>query len=89
MKCRLIDIKEYMEQGKHLEPGYMWYALWYLDKGGELLLDTIFSPEYKRDWFGKRSPIVVRLPNGHDFIPDIKFSDLKVDIRIMAGLLLV
>jgi hypothetical protein len=61
IQCRLVDAKA---TGK--QPGDVWFAPWLLEPDWARLL----SDEYKRDWMGKRLPLVVRLPNGLDFVVD-------------------
>lgn len=66
IQCRLIS----SDNLKGRRPGDMWFMPWYEDH-------PMLSPEYNRDWKGKRPPICIVLPNGHDFIPDMKFADLN------------
>lgn len=55
-----------------MKPGEMFYNPRIL--GYKALLDLL-SPEYMRDWHGKRSPIQVMLPNGHLLCIDYKYTD--------------
>ncbi len=60
IQCRLVDAKD----GRN--PGDMWFAPWLLKPEWSCLL----SDEYRRDWMGKRPPLMVRLPNRLNFIID-------------------
>jgi len=72
-KCRLINYEEMLEKGEKLQPGDMFYC-------DEDLLEIevykkeIISPEYFRDWYGKRLPIIIVLPNGHHWLIDSRFG---------------
>lgn len=72
IQCRMVS-KEEMEHLEYAKPGDMWFAPWMVDvfKTPEKLKESTFvSPEYIRDWYGKRPPIVVILPNGDRFMVD-------------------
>lgn len=69
---RLVDIEEIRQRAKaegkylndYLRPGDYWFAPWMAEH------PWMTSPEYKRDWQGKRLPIVVQLPDGLDWSID-------------------
>ncbi len=65
--CRSVDIVELLKRREAPKPGDMWLAPW---MNGHSQL----SPEYERDWKEKRPPLLVKLPNGHVWCIDIKFS---------------
>jgi len=65
--CRIIDFNEITREGKEPRPGDMWYAPW-------MLQHEELSPQYRHHWRGKRSPVLVRLPNGANWCIDVKFS---------------
>lgn len=66
--CRLVDIKKLQNNGEKPKPGDMWFAPW-MDEHSDL------SPEYKRDWKGKRPPIFIQLPNGRFWCVDFTSSE--------------
>lgn len=70
--CRLVDIAEMRSKGIEVQAGDMWFAPWYVE-GKER--PFIISDEYYRDWYGKRAPLVVVLPNGDRWMMDTKFGD--------------
>ena len=78
IKCRLVDIKELREKGEKPKPGDMWYAPWFIPKeyveGNE---SYYLSPEYFRDHYGKRDPIVVCVPGGAHWIVDSKANNMN------------
>ena len=49
--------------------GEMWFAPWLLDDPHPHVGDEL-SPNYLRDWKGKRPPLIVRLPGVCDFLVD-------------------
>jgi hypothetical protein len=49
--------------------GDMWFEPWYLEDGNR---DYYLSDRYKREWMGKRPPLIVRLPSGRNFSIDGK-----------------
>lgn len=63
--CRLIDLDALRQQPgplkQYLTPGDLWFAPW---------LTQQLSPEYVRDWQGKRPPLVMHLPDGSDWVVD-------------------
>ncbi len=72
IQCRMVTPEE-MEHLEDAKPGDMWFAPWMVDAfktPEELIKSTFVSPEYIRDWLGKRPPIVVILPNGDRFMVD-------------------
>lgn len=40
----------------------------------QAFIDNVLSPEYKRDWLGKRPPLLVILPCGHGWNVDARAS---------------
>lgn len=66
IQCRMIDTDKLKER----KPGDIWLLPWY--EGHPML-----SPEYNIDWKDKRPPIGIVLPNGNDFMPDMRFCDLN------------
>ncbi len=78
--CRLIDYP-----GKEkLQPGDMFYCD---DDLVELRLykEKILSPEYFKDWYGKRPPIMIVLPNGSHWLIDSRFGGGPNDERKPNG----
>lgn len=72
IQCRMVTPEE-MEHLEDAKPGDMWFAPWMINvfkTPEELIKSTFISPEYIRDWCGKRPPIVVILPNGDRFMVD-------------------
>ncbi|AGL02777.1 hypothetical protein [Desulfoscipio gibsoniae] len=67
--CRLVDIQKLIKRGEKPKPGDMWFAPWIDDEHSNL------SPEYKRDWKGKRPPLYVKLPDDRIWCVDFKSSD--------------
>lgn len=65
--CKLVDIEELQKEGQSPQAGNMWYAPRMREEGD-------LSPEYERDWKGKRPPLCVQLPNGDVWCVDLKFS---------------
>lgn len=69
IRCFLAETKE-----DRRNPGAMWFdttnpEVWKIEiESGNRVSDI--SDEYKRDWLGKRSPLLVRLPNGSEFCLD-------------------
>jgi hypothetical protein len=61
--CRLVDFEKSPKA-----VGDMWFAPWINEDSD--LQRYYCSPEYHRDWLGKRAPLMVRLPNGVDWIVD-------------------
>jgi hypothetical protein len=59
-----------VREGEASQPGDMRYASWLLEEPDCRAL----SDEYNRTWRGKRPPLIVVLPNGTDFIVDVKPS---------------
>jgi len=75
-QCKLVDREEIRARGEQPQPGDMWYADWYLHEDGSPV--SFLSPEYKRDWLGKRPPIAIQLPCGDAWVIDMCFgSDPK------------
>lgn len=70
LQCKIIDFTPDMGISD-LKPGDMIYNPRMLEY--KVLFDLL-SPEYIRDWHGKRPPIQVILPNGHLLCVDYKFS---------------
>lgn len=75
-QCFMAHSKEEQKQ-----VGAMWYDPTEPEVWKALLESDIkqgktadFSDEYIRDWLGKRSPLMVRLPNGFEFCLDWKAS---------------
>jgi len=68
IQCRLIDPETKIGD---MKPGDMFYNSRILEY--KPLMDML-SPEYIRDWHGKRPPIQVMLPNNHLWCVDYKFS---------------
>lgn len=66
--CRLVDFRKLQMSGEETKPGDMWYAPWMGDY-------TDLSPQYKRDWKGKRPPLFVKLPNGRVCCVDFRSSE--------------
>lgn len=62
-KCFLVDKPVPPDQRK---PGMMWFANWYIERD----LTGSLSPNYRRDWMGKRAPVVIVLPDGDLWCPD-------------------
>ena len=49
------------------EPGMMWYARQaFVNSVGT----DFFSPNYQKDWAGKRLPLTICLPDGSSWCPD-------------------
>lgn len=67
-QCRLIELSK----GYKPVPGDMWYVPWFVE---DSYIAPTLSPEYKRDWLGKRPPIAVCLPNGTHWMIDNRFAD--------------
>lgn len=75
-QCFMADTKE-----ERKKVGAMWFDPTKPEVWKALLESDIkqgktvdFSDEYIRDWLGKRSPLMVRLPNGFEFCLDWKAS---------------
>lgn len=67
---RLLTEEELLTKRKAgtLAPGDCWWAPW---------LTLSLSPEYERDWKGKRAPLVIHCPDGSDWLVDGIASNLK------------
>lgn len=65
--CRLVP-----HDKSPKEVGDVWYAPWLLDPAK---WPDVLSLEYKRDWAGKREPLVVRLPGPVDLCVDHRADD--------------
>ncbi len=71
VRCRMIDYAEMHARGEHPQPGDMWYALALIERDVRYRAEgrqPVLSNEYRRDWLGKRPPLIVALPNG-DWFP--------------------
>lgn len=55
-------------------PGAMWFAAWMIEPD-EPVRGSYFSRFYVEDWFDKRAPLVVRCPDGRDWMVDQKSSN--------------
>jgi hypothetical protein len=75
-KCRLVDPEKLREEKKNLQPGDMYYVPAIVDDEdlAGFYRKNILSPEYMRDWFGKRPPIIIILPTGTPWLIDSRFS---------------
>lgn len=71
IQCRLVDLEELRSRGEQPKPGDMWYAPWYIKEDGSP--SGLLSPEFVRDWLGKRPPLVVCLPNGEGLMVDSRY----------------
>jgi hypothetical protein len=74
-KCRLIDFSK-VDKDNQPQPGDMWFAPWLSEDNEywEFNKTQILSPEYLRDWLGKRLPVFVCLPGGCWWSPDSRAS---------------
>jgi len=86
-KCFLAETKE-----ERKRPGAMWYdptkpEVWKVLIESDLRAGKMvdFSDEYIRDWLGKRSPLMVRLPNGFEFCLDWKASHAGNSGWVVSG----
>lgn len=66
-RCRLVD------SPKNAQVGDMWFAPHMLEQ--EWTYGFKLSAEYRRDWEGKRAPLMVILPNGSQFCVDGATTD--------------
>jgi len=67
--CRLVDKPS-------ANPGDMWSAPAMVEgEHAAYYLEYILSPEYKRDWLGKRAPLIVVLPCRSAFCVDQKATN--------------
>lgn len=64
--CKLIDREAQKLRGENPSPGEMWLESRMVQPGpdGDFYKKHILSPEYLRDWDGKRPPLIVCLPDG-------------------------
>ena len=67
-ECKMIGSDTKISE---MKPGDMFFNPRILEY--KPLMDML-SPEYMRDWFGKRPPIQVMLPNNHLWCADYKFT---------------
>jgi hypothetical protein len=59
---------------EHKRVGDMWPAPWMVEgKYGETEARKYLSTSYYRDHFGKRPPLVVKLPDGSEFCVDSQY----------------
>ncbi len=74
LQCKFITTEELKNLShKDLKPGDMWY-LEHLVKDGYTIdfsdPQSYLAENYGRDWYRKRPPICVRLPDGKDWVVD-------------------
>ena len=75
-QCRLVDREEQRARGERPKPGDMWFTPELLDSAHNgFYLNHYLSNEYRRDWLGKRPPLLVCLPNGDEFPIDARVTD--------------
>ena len=60
-KCRFKGVGL---KNKKYNPGDIIHAPW-------LAKNALLSPEYKKDWLGKRPPVLICLPNNRLWSPDL------------------
>ena len=78
IQCRLVDREKLREQEKQPKPGDMWFVPKMVEGDhAQFYFDHYLSNQYKKDWLGKRLPIMVCLPNGQHTCLDCFYSDAK------------
>ena len=75
IQCRLVE--GYLKKVDELQPGDMWFCPWYIE--GESKKDHLrwldqghgfLSREYVTQRWDKRPPLILRLPDGTDWLVD-------------------
>jgi hypothetical protein len=69
-QCRLVD----GDPGADRKPGDMWFVPSMVEEYAEMYTAHYLSQEYMRDWFGKRAPLVVVLPDGTPWCMDHRYG---------------
>lgn len=71
-----MDFYELTRRGERPKPGDMWLDPRLVEDADIFAFykKNILSPEYFRDWYGKRPPIWLCLPNGHYWLIDSRFG---------------
>ena len=77
-KLNLLTQDQMLEKrrGEGLSPGDCWFCPW---------LSSCLSPEYERDWKGKREPLCIHLPDKSDWLVDGIASNLNGHGWVVTG----